>query len=133
MSILSFLIRRRPPTLVELEERREYRSHGIRRVLGVSALILLVLVAFVVSTLVLPPLLELDALKLEKEAMKHELANARKEEEEALNHYLWMQDPEYFENIARDRADQAKEGETVIRIPADAPPKPDKEKENKDR
>ncbi len=133
VSILSSLLRhrRRPPTLEELEERREHRSDGIRGVLGVSGLILLVLVSFLISTLVLPPLLELDALKLELEAEQRLLLNARKEEEEARNRFLWMQDPEYFENIARDRADQAKEGETVIRIPEDTPTPPDDEPDDK--
>ncbi len=112
--------------------RREHRSDGIRGVLGVSGLILLVLVSFMVSTLVLPPLLELDALKLEREAVQRQLVNAKKDEEEAHNRYLWMQDAEYFENIARDRADQAKEGETVIRIPVDRPlpPRPEQQRHN---
>ncbi len=135
VSFLSSIFRRRrPPTLEELEERREHRSDGIRGVLGVSGLILLVLVSFMVSTLVLPPLLELDALKLEREAVERQLRNAEKDEEEAYHRYLWMQDAEYFENIARDRADQAKEGETVIRIPADRPEPPrDRPRGHEDR
>ncbi len=118
MSYFSSLFRRPRRTLEELEDIREHRSTGIRRVLAVSGLILLTLVAFVVSTLVLPPLRELDALKLEHEDLQKELAEVMKEEEESRNICTWIrEDGEYVEQIARDRADKAKEGEKVIRLP----------------
>lgn len=117
--------RRRRPTQEELEYTRQSRSLGIRRVLFVSGLIFLALVAFLASTLVLPPLLELQNLRQERARVELRLQRAQYEEEEAHNRYLWMMDPEYFEQIARDRANQAKEGETVIRRrPADTPPPP---------
>lgn len=107
--------RRSRPTLEEIEYIRQNRSQGIRRVLGVSGLIFLSLVAFIASMLVLPPLLELQTLEREREQVLLRLQRAQFEEQEAHNRYLWMMDPEYFEQIARDRANQAKPGETVIR------------------
>lgn len=94
---------------------------GIRRVLGVSALIFLGFVAFLGSMLILPPMLELQKLKQEKEHTEFQLRRARAEEAEAHSRYLWMTtDPEYYEQLARDRADMAKDGETVIRRPSPA-------------
>ncbi len=127
VSLFSFITRgRRRPTLEELEREQEHRSDGIRGVLVVSTIILLVLVAFLVSTLVLPPLLELHTLKRQLETAEKQLTQAQAEENEARKRYLWMtQDPEYFEQIARERADQAKAGETVIRVePVQAPKEP---------
>lgn len=122
MSILP--IRRKRPTLEEQEAIRRTRSQGIRSVLGVSGLIFLALVAFLATMLVLPPMLELQTLRREKERVERRLKRAQDEEDEAHSRFLWMMDPEYFEQIARDRANQAKEGETVIRRPAapDSPP-----------
>ncbi len=126
MSLFPFISRssRRRPTLEELELEREHRSDGIRGVLVVSTIILLVLVAFLVSTLVLPPLLDLHALNRQLEAANAQLIHAKAEQEEAKERYLWMtQDPEYFEQIARERAEQARPEETVIRV---EPAQPDK-------
>ncbi|MBR5895774.1 MAG: septum formation initiator family protein [Akkermansia sp.] len=114
-------LRRSYPTLEELERIRAQRSMGIRRVLGVSALIFLGFVAFLGSMLILPPMLELQKLKQEKEHTEFQLRRARAEEAEAHSRYLWMTtDPEYYEQLARDRADMAKDGETVIRRPSPA-------------
>lgn len=110
--------RRKRPSLEEQEEIRQNRSQGIRSVLSVSGLIFLALVAFLASMLVLPPMLELQTLRREKERVELRLKRAQDEEHEAHSRYLWMMDPEYFEQIARDRANQAKEGETVIRRPS---------------
>ncbi len=130
VSLFSFLSDRPRPTLEELEREREHRSDGIRGVLGVTTIILLVLVAFLVSTLVLPPLLELHTLNRQLETAQRQLEHARAEEEEAQKRFFWMQDPEYFEQIARERADQAKPGETIIRFapaePAKSPAEGDK-------
>lgn len=115
--MINIFTRRKRPTHQELEFLRHNRSMGIRRVLGVSGLIFLALVAFLASMLVLPPMLELQNLQREKELVELRLQRAQNEESEAHNRYIWMMDPEYFEQIARDRANQAKEGETVIRRP----------------
>ncbi len=117
MNWLTTLRRRRRPTLEELEDIREHRTDGIRGVLAVFGLVLLVLVSILVSTLVLQPLLELSTLEQELEAAKTRLAHEKEEEAKARNNYFWMQDPEYFEQVARDRASQAKEGEIIIRDP----------------
>ena len=119
-----FFPRRKRPTLEEQEVIQQSRSQGIRHVLSVSGLIFLALVAFLASMLVLPPLLELQTLKQEKERVERRLKRAQDEENDAHNRFLWMMDPEYFEQIARDRANQAKEGETVIRRPATPEPPP---------
>ncbi len=117
MSFLSSIIRpKHRPTLEELATKREHRADGIRGVIGVTTLILLVLVSFLVSTLVLPPLMELHKLKQELKLAQAQLRHAKKEEAEARDRFVWMQDPEYFEQIARERANQAKPGETVIRF-----------------
>ena len=60
--MLPFLKKHRP-TLEEIEEIRTNRTEGIRRVIAVFGIIFLVLVSFLVSMLVLTPLLELYALK----------------------------------------------------------------------
>ncbi len=108
-------------TLEELEAKRQHHTRGIRCVIGVSTLILLVLVSFLLSTLVLPPMLELHILNRKLETAKAQLRHARQEEEEARNRYFWMQDPEYFEQIARERANLAKPGEKVIRVSPEEP------------
>lgn len=121
-----FHIRRR--TVEELEEIRANRSQGIRGILRVAGIIFLVLVSFLVSMLLLTPFLELYSLRQEKEHVEEMLRRAQMEEEKAHNHFLWMSDPEYYEQIARDRANQAKDGEHVIRRPAAEEPRPTPQK-----
>jgi cell division protein FtsB len=66
-------------------------------------------------------MMELQHLRQLKEQTQYELEKARAEEAEAHNRYVWMTtDPEYYEQLARDRADMAKEGETIIRRPTPA-------------
>ena len=48
---------------------------------------------------------------------EQQLLKARQVESEAYHRFLWMDDPEYFEQIARDRANQAKAGEHIVRRP----------------
>ena len=128
---IPFLSRRSYPTLEELEALRSQRTRGIRRVMGVSGLILLGFVAFLGSMLVLQPMLELQDLKLKKEQTEYLLKKAQAEEEEAHDRVLWMNDPGYYENVARDRADMAKEGETIIRRPTPADLKRMRKQKNK--
>ncbi len=120
--------RRHRPTLEELEEVREKRTRGLRGILGVSGIIFMVLVAFVASMFLLTPLLELYALEQEKEIAQEQLRRARAEEAEAYSRYRWMMDPEYFEQMARDRANQAKDGEFVVRRPTADDLKPREQK-----
>lgn len=115
MSLFPFKGRRR--TLEELEDIRTIRSVGIRRVIAVAGIIFLALVVFLASMLILPPMLELKTLEKEKAHYEVLLKRAKEAEKEAHDSFLWMSDPEYFEQIARDRANQAKDGETVIRRP----------------
>ncbi len=100
----------------ELERLRQQRSEGIRHILPVFGLILLVSIAFLSSLIVLTPLFGLRRLEEERGAMRKQLARARADMERAHNESRWMQDPEYFEQMARDRANLAKEGETVLRL-----------------
>ncbi|MDO5471894.1 MAG: septum formation initiator family protein [Akkermansia sp.] len=120
MAIKLPFLRRSYHTLEELDNIRDQRSKGIRHVLGVSALIFLGLVAFLGTMLMLPPMLELQRLHQQKEHTEYQLRKAREEEAEAYSRYIWMTDPEYFEQVARDRADMAKEGEIIIRRPSPA-------------
>ena len=85
--------------------------------LSICGLIFLAFAAFLGFTLVLPASLELQSLQQQRESVLQRLNRAQEEEEEAHDRFIWMMDPEYFEQIARDRANQAKEGETVIRLP----------------
>ena len=115
------LLRRSYPTLDELDAIRARRTAGISHVLGVTAFIFLGLVAFLASMLVLKPLLELQKLRQLKEHTKYQLQLARAEEAEAQNIYMWMTSaPECYAQLARDRADRAKEGEIIIRRPTPA-------------
>ncbi len=114
--ILPF-IKNRIPTLEEIEEQRLNRSRGIRGMIKVTGIIFLVLVAFLASMTLLTPLFELHALEQEKERAQAQLQRAKAVEAEAYNRFLWMSDPEYFEQMARDRANQAKSGEHIVRRP----------------
>ncbi len=107
----------RIPTLEEIEEQRLNRSRGIRGMIKVTGIIFLMLVAFLASMLLLTPLLELHTLEQEREHAQHQLQRARQAETEAYKRFLWMSDPEYFEQMARDRANLAKTGEHVVRRP----------------
>lgn len=109
---------RRIPTLEELEHQREQRSRGIRGMLKVAGVIFLAVVAFIASMLLLNPMLQLHTLEQERTRAEQQLKRARTVEDEAYHRYLWMNDPEYFEQIARDRANQAKAGEHIIRRPS---------------
>lgn len=113
---------RNRPTLLELEEIRENRTLGIRRVFVVSGLIILSFVAFLASMLVLPPLIELRALEQQRDLELRRLRQTQAEEARQKSIYDSMQDAEFFEHMARDRGNLAKDGETVIRRPAVAKP-----------
>ena len=108
---------RRIPTLQEIEEQRDKRSRGIRGMIKVTGVIFMVLVAIIASMLLLTPVLELHTLEQERDRARQRLNQARSTEAEAYNKFLWMSDPEYFEQIARDRANQAKDGEFISRRP----------------
>ncbi len=111
------LFKRRIPTLEELQEQRDKRSKGIHGMIKVGSIIFLVLVALIASMLLLTPILELHTLEQERDIAEQQLKRAKAAETEAYNKFLWMSDPEYFEQMARDRANQAREGEHIIRRP----------------
>lgn len=115
--MFDFFQLRRMPTLEEIERERERRSRGIRSMLKVAGIIFLALVAFISSMLLLNPMLQLHSLEQEKVRAEQQLLKARQVESEAYHRFLWMDDPEYFEQIARDRANQAKAGEHIVRRP----------------
>ncbi len=110
-------ISRRIPTLEEIQEQRDIRSKGIHGMIKVAGIIFLVLVALIASMLLLTPILELHTLEQERDRAEQQLRRAKATEVEAYNKLLWMSDPEYFEQMARDRANQAKVGERIIRRP----------------
>ena len=115
--MFDFFKLRRMPTREEIERERERRSRGIRSMLKVAGIIFLALVAFISSMLLLNPMLQLHSLEQEKVRAEQQLLKARQVESEAYHRFLWMDDPEYFEQIARDRANQAKAGEHIVRRP----------------
>ena len=115
--MFDFFKLRRMPTLEEIERERERRSRGIRSMLKVAGIIFLALVAFISSMLLLNPMLQLHSLEQEKVRAEQQLLKAKQVESEAYHRFLWMDDPEYFEQIARDRANQAKAGEHIVRRP----------------
>lgn len=108
---------RRIPTLEELQEKRDKRTRGIHGIIKVSGVIFLVLVAIIASMLLLTPILELHTLEQQRDHAENQLSRAKAAEAEAYNKLHWMSDPEYFEQMARDRANQAKDGESIIRRP----------------
>lgn len=112
------LFSRRRRTLEEIEIIRVDRTKGVHHIMVVSGIIILAFVAFLGSMLVVPPMLTLEELRLEQERAEMLLRQARAEEAEAKSRFIWMMDPEYFEQMARDRANQAKDGEKVIRQPS---------------
>ncbi len=97
------------------DRRRQRQNQGLGHMLSICGLIFLALEAFLGTMLVLPAWLELQNLRRQHEAIAFKLNKARDEEEETHDRFIWMMDPEYFEQIARDRANQAKDGEIVIR------------------
>ena len=106
------------PTLDERDRLRESRQHGISGLIVLAGVILLVLVLFLAFLLVLNPLLELYRLEQNRDQAQSEYNRAKAAETQAYNEFHWLMDPEYFEQVARDRANQAKAGETVIHRPA---------------
>ena len=105
-------------SLDEREQLMESRQHGISGLIVLAGVILLVLVLFLASLLVLNPLMELYKLEQDRDQAQDEFRRAKAAETQAYNEFHWMMDPEYFEQVARDRANQAKAGETVIHRPA---------------
>lgn len=120
-----FFRRRRGYNLLEREMLAAQRTRGVRQLVCVAAVIVLVVASFVGTMIVLSPLYELYELRGERQFMEEKLHEAKMNEEMHRDHYRWMQDPEYFEQIARDRANMAKPGEKVIRIsePSHRPPR----------
>ncbi len=114
---ISQLLRKRKRRIIQpaQDSALEERDDGIRSVVSVLGLILIVLVSLVISMLILTPQFELHHLRQELAETQLLLKKARQREQEALNNYRWMQDPEYFEQIARDRATLALPEEHVIR------------------
>lgn len=112
----------------EPENPENARERGVNSLIRVFAIILLSLFFFVGGSIVLTPLIQLHALRQQQQVAEQTLERVKEEEAEAINRYLWIQDPEYYEQIARDRANMAKPGEVVVRPPAPsapaAPPRP---------
>lgn len=108
----------------EADARQVTRQRGVAVMLSVAGTIFLVLVAFLTSLLILNPLLELYHLEQDRDQAQEEYLRAKAEETQAANQFHWMMDPEYFEQMARDRANQAKDGETVIHRAAPERPVP---------
>lgn len=111
------LLRLRHPSPEERAEASHRRSSGMRDLMTVCGLIVLSLVVFLATMLMLPPMLELRQLEHEQAHVRKQLERARDAENRAFQRLRWMSDPEYYEQVARDRANQAKDGETIIRRP----------------
>ncbi|MGN0820785.1 MAG: septum formation initiator family protein [Akkermansia sp.] len=106
----------------EPESPENARERGVNSLIRVFAIILLSLFFFVGGSIVLTPLIQLHALRQQQQVAEQTLERVKEEEAEAINRYLWIQDPEYYEQIARDRANMAKPGEVVVRPPAPSAP-----------
>lgn len=110
----------------EQELLKRKREKGVNSLIRAGAFILLSLIFFLGGSLVLTPLIQLHALRQQQLVAEQLLEQVKEEEADAINRYIWTQDPEYYEQIARDRANMAKPGETVVRRPAPRPePTPD--------
>ncbi len=114
---------RQRPTLEEVEMRRAARADGLKSLLPVMGIILLVILFFLLTLIIFRPLRDLRRLEQDKASMQGRLEDARADHEKARNEFRWMSDPEYFENVARDRANLAKPGETILRQPEALPQK----------
>ncbi len=94
---------------------REERNEGISRIYFLLVVLLFIGIFIGVAFIILPPHTELASLREELEAKREQVARAKAQEEQARAHLKWLEDPEYAEQIARDQANQAMEGETIIR------------------
>ncbi|MFI3244348.1 MAG: septum formation initiator family protein [Akkermansia sp.] len=104
---------------------REERNHGLERIYFLLIVLLFISICVGVSAFLLPPHTELASLREELEAKREQVARAKAKEEQARAHLKWLEDPEYAEQIARDQANQAMEGETIIRPKPAEPSKPE--------
>ncbi len=82
----------------------------------ILALVLLLAVALVMSYLITAPRQKRGELKQELASVEREYAKQLEREHAARDHFKWLSDDEYVEQIVRDRENLAQEGETVIHI-----------------
>ncbi len=105
------------PTLLDKEMMREDRAEGVISVVRLMAVFLFIAVALLVSVVIIYPRVQRAEQMRELERAKQEYRDAREDERHARNHLFWMNDPEYFEQSVRDKANLALPEEKVIRSP----------------
>ncbi len=105
---------------------REERNEGLQRIYFLLAVLAFIIVFVGVAFFILPPHTELASLREELEAKREQVARAKSQEEQARAHLKWLEDPEYAEQIARDQANQAMQGEIIIRPKPVEPAEPAK-------
>ncbi len=101
-------------SLQEKEHRRKEREEGFNSLLLVAGITLIIFVSFMAIVLLVTPHLEL--VRLEKQLHQSQLHYVQvvNQYQEAQKHLRRMEDPEYYENMARDRVHRARENERII-------------------
>ncbi len=82
----------------------------------IIAVVLLLAVALGMSYLITIPRQKRSELEQELAVVEREYAKELARERAARDHFKWLSDDEYVEQIVRDRENLAKEAETVIHI-----------------
>lgn len=103
-------------SLAEMQGIEPENTPQLRSISLLLAIVAIGILVISLTAIMLPSHAELASLRERLRHTEEQLAKAKKEEEQARNHLKWMQDPEYAEQIARDKANQALPFETIIRF-----------------
>ncbi len=107
-------------TLIDKEHLRSKHAQGISYLMTILAVASLIIVAIGVTYIITLPREQRRALEKELAIVQARYEQELAHEKRERDHYRWLHDQEYFEQIVRDRENLAHEGEKVIRI---IPPK----------
>ncbi len=102
-------------TLIDKENIRAKHAAGMQQFVRLLAIVLLILILPIVSIWSIYPRTKREAELRKLEQAQEEYRKAKQAELQAQNHLRWMEDPEYFEQIVRDKANLAQPDEKVIR------------------
>jgi len=95
---------------------RDKRISGMRSLVFSLGIIFLLALAFVMAILIIPPHGDLYQLEEKLQTTKAERARSKRDAKIAKKNLEWMQDPEFIEQIARDRANLAYPDEKIINL-----------------
>ncbi len=101
-------------SLQEREQRQKEREEGFNSLLRVGAVTLFIFISFMAIVLLVTPHLELVRLEKQLHQSQLQYEQVLSQYQEAQKHLKRMDDPEYYENMARDRVHRARENERII-------------------